>query len=112
MIESQTDYLFWIKLSKQCTGNDNELLIGTVYVPPMNSRFYSDETYELFENDIADMCNRYPHLYLFGDFNAQTAELQDYTECDDFLANMYDFDNEAIQFFDQKKAMESYGINV
>ena len=112
VIETQTDYLFWLKLPRKYTDIDDDILIGDVYVPPMQSRFYNDDSYELFENDISDMCNKTPHLFLFGDFNAQTAEMPDYSVCDEYLADIFDYDAYTMQYFDQKYVMETFGITI
>lgn len=46
-----------------------------VYIPQLQSRFYCHDEYEIFEKEIFLMCNNYDYVYLFGDYNAQTAEL-------------------------------------
>ncbi len=112
VIETQCDYLMWLKLSCKFTNLDEDLIFGTVYVPPMTSRFYNNDQYEMFEHEISNICNKYSYVYLFGDHNAQTEEMVDFTVCDDFLADLFDFDYDTINFLDQKAAMEHYGIEL
>ena len=58
------------------------------------------------------MCNKTPHLFLLGDFNAQTAEMPDYSVCDEYLADISDYDANTMQYFDQKYVMENFGITI
>ena len=45
-----------------------------------------------------------------GDINARTAELRDFTEMDSFLADYFDFESEALEFFDQQVKLRLAGI--
>lgn len=85
VIHTQCDYLFWLKLSSKCTGLTHDIILGTVYVPPIQSRFYKNDEFEIFENEITDMCNKYECVYIIGDYNAQISELPEFTVSDDFL---------------------------
>ncbi|XP_053405613.1 uncharacterized protein LOC128558990 [Mercenaria mercenaria] len=111
-IDSNSEYIMWIKLKPQCTNLETDIVLGIVYVPPMHSRFYNDDEFELFESDIFAICSEYEHVYISGDFNAQTAEMQDYTKNDDFLSDFFHFDNDTISFFDQRSKMENSGISL
>jgi hypothetical protein len=44
----------------------------------------------------------YDNVFIAGDLNAQTAELLDYTENDDFLTEMFELDNTVSSYFDKK----------
>ena len=48
---------------------------------------------------------------MFGDFNAQTANLVDYTENYDFINNYFDLNEDAEYFINQKDVLVSSGIN-
>lgn len=50
----------------------------------MQSRFYSDDDYNTFVNEISHMCNMNDYVFFFGDHNAQIAELPDYSINDIF----------------------------
>ena len=49
-------------------------------------------------------------MFLYPDFNAQTGELADYTEQDDFLCRHFELDEETRQFYDQKSALQNIGV--
>ena len=45
------------------------------------------------------VCSSHKYVLLAGDFNARTSELRDFTENDEFLADIFDFDSETCIFF-------------
>ena len=60
----------------------NELLfswyLGTVYIPPSNSRFSSVEIFDDIENEIFNL----------GDFNSRVSTLRDFIDVDDSLSQL------------------------
>ena len=44
------------------------------------------------ENEIMSFCSKNKHVMLSSDFNARTSEMRNYTERDNFLADMFNFD--------------------
>ena len=64
------------------------------------------------ENDITSLCSQHDYLFMLGDFNAQTSTLEDFTTPDMFLSDYFNFDQETINFYDQKCELERLGINV
>ena len=58
------------------------------------------------------MCSSHDFVYISGDINARTAELCDFTSLDGFLSEYFDFDQETIQFYDQRASLESMGIQL
>ena len=53
------------------------------------------------------MSSKYDYVYLAGDFNAQTANLTDYTTEDEFLSKHFDFDDELSSFYNHKSSLEN-----
>ena len=88
------------------------LLIGATYIPPDNSVFYNEEEVVLLENEITSFSSKYKYIMLTGDFNARTSELRDYTERDEFLAEMFDFDAETIYIFSKASQLEDYSVPI
>jgi hypothetical protein len=43
IIEIQSDNIVWLKLSNKFCGLDNDIIIGTIHIPPMQSRYYSND---------------------------------------------------------------------
>ena len=111
-MSSSTEYISWLKISKQLLQTEDDLLLGTVYIPPQQSRFFNEDEFELFEQEIASAMSSYKNVCTMGDFNAQTSDLADYTIADSFLTDQFDFDQETIKFFDQRNILEKHGIQV
>lgn len=112
VLETESDYVFWIQLDKNYTKLDQHIIFGIVYVPPTQSRFLNEDEFELFQNEITSMCSKFEYVYISGDINAQTGDLADYTQADDFLCRHFDFDDQTKQFYDQKSALETLGIQI
>ena len=61
----------WIKISKNITGTDRDLFLCTVYIPPIDSPYYSEET---FPNLHTQICRFQAQgiVLICGDLNART----------------------------------------
>lgn len=47
-IDSSSEYISWIKIAKQFHNGSEDILIGAVYIPPQQSKFFSDDEYDFF----------------------------------------------------------------
>ena len=54
--------------------------IGSVYIPPINSRYSSNAIYDEIETDIHNINNDYKYICLTGDFNSRVSSEKDYTD--------------------------------
>ena len=61
------------------------MALGFVYVPPIGSFYYDDESFENIEKDICMLKSQKFAILLVGDFNARTRTLDDFIELDDTL---------------------------
>ena len=112
LVDTHSEYIAWIKISKHFHGLDKDILIGNVYIPPQDSRFFNDDEFEFFEQEIASACSRDDYIYILGDFNAQTGEIADFTSADNFLAEYFHFDEGTVEFFDQKCVLEKFQVQI
>ena len=103
---------FGSKILKQYTKLDEDIVFGTVYVPPAQSRFLNEDEFGTFETEITSMCSSHDFVYISEDINARTAELCDFTSLDEFLSEYFDFDQETMQFYDQRASLDSMGIQL
>ena len=87
-------------------------MIATVNIPPQTLRFFSENEYDLIEQEIVSVRSNYEYMYLLGDFNAQTATMVDYTTAGSFLSEMFHFDQDIIEYMDQKCVLEKLGIQI
>ena len=88
------------------------MMIATIYIPPQQSRFFNDDEFELFEQEIALVRSNFDYIYLLGDFNAQTATMPDYTVLDPFLSEFFSFDADTIEHMDQKCVLEKLDFQI
>ena len=107
VIPSESEYISWLKLSKQFHMYDEDIILGCVYIPPQQSRFFNDDEFECMEQEITPACSLTQNMYVYilGDCNAQTGHLNDYTTPDTFLSDYFHFDDETVEYFDQKSAL-------
>ena len=111
-VQTDSEYIYCLSLSKQAHHFDQDILIMAVYVPPEQSRFYNKDEFELFENDITRLCGQYDYIITMGDFNAQTGELVDYTSDDSFFTVFFDLDQDTVEFYNQKSVLERLRVNL
>lgn len=112
VIESKSDYVFWIKLKNDVFNPCRYLVIGIVYIPPESSNYYKSDELLIFENEVFESCNMYDHVLLTGDANAHIGLLQGLSEPDNFLSRHFDFDDDMINFFSQADALQNLDIPI
>ena len=56
VIDSDSDYILWIKFDKLLFGTPEDVVLGAVYLPPGDSRFNTQDELDLFEVEITNMC--------------------------------------------------------
>ena len=77
----------WVKI-RQTQGDNRDLLLGIVYVSPINSTYtkniLSDPflTWDILRDELCHFKDKY-NVCLVGDFNARTETLPDYITHDD-----------------------------
>ena len=109
-IETDTEYVLWIEIDKKLLSLDENCIFGAVYVPPESSIYFNKDEFANFENEITRFCSTHKYVLLAGDFNARTSTMREYTQKDDFIADLFDFDSETSDFFSKSSALEKYGI--
>ena len=108
IIESDSKYVFCIKIRKFSQSLIRTLysILDSIYVPPSQSRFLNEHEFENFQGDIMTICRKYHYVFISGDMNAQTANLTEFTSPGDFLGRHFQFDDNLIQFYDQKSVLD------
>ena len=80
LVQTDQRYL-WIKLKTKPKNVLNEsrfVYICAAYVPPANSKYYSDEIFSSIEKDITFYSRNGDCMILVGDFNARTSNKPDF----------------------------------
>ena len=106
---TESEYAFWISLSKHFTKLDQDIIFGSVYTPPCQSRFLNEDEFETFQRDVMSICSKYEYVYISGAMNAQTADMTDFTTDDKLFDSFFCFffDEEIRRFYDQKSILQS-----
>ena len=81
-------------------------------MPPQSSKYFNDDYFSTLEEEIMSTCSNNDYVYLMGDLNAQTANLNDYTSNDESLDKYLDLDSDTIECFDQESFFKNNGITM
>ena len=109
---SESDYIMRVQIDKHLIDTDENLILGIVYVPPIQSLFYNDDELSKLENDIMSVCSSNKDVTISGDINARTAKLPDYVELDQYISEQFDFDDDTANFFDKTEILKNLNIPV
>ena len=80
LLETDSKYTFWFKLSSVFSKIDEDVVFGIVYIPPENSVYHQPDTFDQVENEIRSFSQNFKYICLLGDFNGRTADEPDYFE--------------------------------
>ncbi|CAG2184524.1 unnamed protein product [Mytilus edulis] len=83
LIENESNFVMWINVSSQYTKLDDDVILGSVYIPPENTRYSSSDSFREIENDILEYSSRYKYVCLAGDFNSRTSIDLDHVSSED-----------------------------
>ena len=110
VIDSDSDYILWLKLSKSFFKAEDDIIFGVVYLPPTDSRFNNPDELEMFDIEITTMSVLHKYMFLLGDFNARTTSEQEFIDADDFLAEHFGYDDTLNQFYNISSLLTQYGL--
>lgn len=109
-LPSEADYIMWIRIDKHLIDTDENVILGIVYVPPTQSRFYNDDELSKLENEIMSVCSTNKYVIISGDLNARTSKLPEYVELDQYFSDMLNFDKDIANFFDKTEILKNLNI--
>lgn len=101
-VDTESEYKSWLKICKSFQHQADDIIIGTVFIPPLKSNFFSNAEMEVFEQEITSVCSSFELVY------TQIGDLEDYTSTDTYFSDFFHFDDATIDFYDQKCALERY----
>ena len=101
-ITMQSEYIACINISRSYHKHDQDILIASVYIPPQQSRFFNNDEFDLFEQDVTSLCSTYDYLIMTADFNAQTGDLNDFTSADLFCLISFILTKKLLNFIAKK----------
>ena len=69
----------WLKLSKELMLSSQDIYLCAIYIPPYESPYYSEKTFETLKSDIIEFQSK-GKILLMGDLNARTGNDPDYID--------------------------------
>ena len=90
-IPTVSSYAFWLRISRELLGLDEDVFCGIVYIPPKNRVYSSVDAFSELENEYLALQRNYKYIFLNGDFNSRTAKDLDFI----YIEN----NNDNIDFF-------------
>ncbi len=77
-LPSDNKCVLWCKINKEVASIDKDIILGSVYVPPENSKYFTPDILEDLELEIIEkQAQDDIYMCLGGDFNARTGTLND-----------------------------------
>ena len=110
VVEHESDYIMWFKISKQYIQSDEDIFYGVVYVPPSEPRFRNTDEFKKFEIEILDTSFSHKYVYLLGDFNARTGCTDDFVTADDYLVSHFEYDGSLLIFYNRSTCLPEYDM--
>ena len=105
-----SEYILWVSVDRPISGLQEKLMLGTIYIPPENSRFFTQDEFDSFENSVSDACCNHKYVIITCDANSKTAQLSDFVRSDTFLFDMFDVDS--VDQSDLEKYTELENLNI
>ena len=84
IVNNDCQHILWITIKGSLFRIDSIFLIGAVYIPPFNSKYFSQNVFDEMENEIISFSNDYQNICLMGDFNSRTSAEKDFVDSADF----------------------------
>lgn len=108
--KNNSEYVLWIVFDKHFLALDEPILLGAIYVPPENSRFFSEELWNEFENEISEILSDNKYVYIAGDTNGRVGTLRDFIITDQHFHDFFEIDESIRSQLDKHVLLENLSI--
>ena len=88
-ISSESEFVQWVRVSKDIFTIDSDLFLGCIYISTENSKYSSLEAFNEIESELIQLSSGCDYFSLIGDFNAKTGDTQDYISKDEKLSTVF-----------------------
>lgn len=83
-IDGGSEYILWIEIKDIFPTTNSSVLLGAVYIPRENNKYWTKEGQEGFEYEVTEKCSTFEDVILTGDYNCNTGTLSEFTLNDAF----------------------------
>jgi hypothetical protein len=66
-LRTESNYIFWFKVSSKLFNLSDDLIFGIVYIPPEGSSYLSPDAFDQVENEYRVLSQNYKYICLLGD---------------------------------------------
>ena len=77
--KTESDYILWISIDKSVLDTDENVILGSIYIPPVQSRYYNKVELAVLEREIISQCSNNKYVFINGDLNGRSSHLPDFT---------------------------------
>ena len=78
IVNTDSRYVLWFKCKESLFKTDQPVFFGVVYIPPEYSKYSSEDAFTEIEREFISFSDRSKFMCLLGDFNARTANENDF----------------------------------
>ena len=75
--DTECEYVQWCQLSKSFLNSDEDLMLGVVYIPPENTKYFKQNIVDLMYADLESFVGSQSNVLLMDEFRARTATVDD-----------------------------------
>ena len=90
-VSTESKFVQWFKVSSKFTKLEQDILFGSVYIPPENTKYSSTDAFREIEEEFLNFSISNKYICLTGDFNSRTSSDLDFITTDDFPDQIDEF---------------------
>jgi len=64
--DTECEYVQWCQLSKSLLNSDEDLMLGVVYIPPANTRYFKQNIVDFFYAELESFTSSHTNVLLMG----------------------------------------------
>lgn len=96
ILPTDCEYVQWFKFSNVSFNVEEDVVFGADYLPPENTKYLSQNIFDMFYSEIEHFNNTNKYVLLMGDFNARTGLMCDLTDIDEQIYEYIDVDTNSV----------------
>ena len=112
----KSNLVLFLKIDGKILNSNVDLICGSVYIPPYDSKYYLPEDFQTLQEEILEIqCKHDCDMILCGDFNAKTLTKPDYIpleKCDETLIADFYEDIDYRRYNQDIHLPDSHGVNL
>ena len=86
ILEPSSEHVIWCTIDRSVLGYENDVLVGSVYIPPEQSKYSDIGMFSELEEEYVNICSKHNSsldVILAGDFNAHFGDMNECVTFDD-----------------------------